>query len=431
VHILFLSHASSRRFIRWREQAVKARGFLQKLQHQKQEQEKDGEQQTTTVTTSNVSKYYVGQQVSNLGPRKATGLIMNITPDDPSTVDAAGPGILEIRGTASTGAAHSTEATDTTAAAAAPAAAPPAAAPPPANVAATAVLTSKAVQPETPATEVQRATTTLALMRPSQGTTVLTSSGQQVCPVVRIGVDSREVDGAYRTTRLWLVRVHRLRIEAQPEFNMVTEGGGGAAAAASPRKESSKKKLLWDLWALCSDEEAGGDEGGDEGGDGGAEGAFPEEDESGHWKPLPLPKQPGAKLLVGRGDFTGIRASNISRGQAELVLGPAADRDSADGKDMMAIPQVQVVGGGSNAVFIVHPSVHAAADGSMAQVKMALVAKGEERCMVVGDVIEIDGFKRRNPKKFPEGPQIAYQLVALPVGREGEQEEEEPDTGDI
>jgi hypothetical protein len=103
-------------------------------------------------------------------------------------------------------------------------------------------------------------------------------------------------------------------------------------------------------------------------------------------------------------------------------MGPATARDSVEGKDASAVPQVQVVGGGSNAVFIIHPYSQGVAGGSspsssdpppLLQGKMAMVAKGEERCMVVGDIIEIDGFKRRNPKKFPEGPLTAYQLVAL------------------
>ena len=39
--------------------------------------------------------------------------------------------------------------------------------------------------------------------------------------------------------------------------------------------------------------------------------------------------------------------------------------------------------------------------------------KGEQHVLLTHDILEIDGFKRKNLAKFPEGPRYGYRLVEI------------------
>ena len=53
-----------------------------------------GDDALTPVATSNVGKYYVGQQVNGMGGGEVDGYIVRITPDEPGA--DGGPGVIEI-----------------------------------------------------------------------------------------------------------------------------------------------------------------------------------------------------------------------------------------------------------------------------------------------------------------------------------------------
>jgi hypothetical protein len=53
-----------------------------------------GSEELTPVATSNVGKYYVGQQVNGMGGGEVNGYIVRVTPDEPGA--DGGPGVIEI-----------------------------------------------------------------------------------------------------------------------------------------------------------------------------------------------------------------------------------------------------------------------------------------------------------------------------------------------
>ena len=49
-------------------------------------------------------------------------------------------------------------------------------------------------------------------------------------------------------------------------------------------------------------------------------------------------------------------------------------------------------------------------EGAAAEVTEA--RKGAVLALELGDIIEVDGFKRLNPRKYPDGPQFGFRLVS-------------------
>jgi hypothetical protein len=99
------------------------------------------------------------------------------------------------------------------------------------------------------------------------------------------------------------------------------------------------------------------------------------------------------------------RHSGISRRQAlfSVETKPTSDGKVAEeGKEAMSA--VTVSCGGDNAMYVV-----AVAEGG----ESGWVAKNEPgRVLLIGDVLELDGFKRRDRKRFPAGPELRFQVVA-------------------
>ena len=92
---------------------------------------------------------------------------------------------------------------------------------------------------------------------------------------------------------------------------------------------------------------------------------------------------------IGRGSF-GILDKNISRKQAILsILGDGA---------------THVAAGGINPIAVVRAT---------GQILLLRKGGGSTR-LFVGDTLEIDGFKRSDSTKFPNGPTFAFSIVTCP-----------------
>ena len=92
---------------------------------------------------------------------------------------------------------------------------------------------------------------------------------------------------------------------------------------------------------------------------------------------------------IGRGSF-GLLDKNISRKQAILsILGDGA---------------THVAAGGVNPIAVVRAT---------GQILLLRKGGGSAR-LFVGDTLEIDGFKRSDSTKFPNGPTLAFSVVTCP-----------------
>ena len=127
------------------------------------------------------------------------------------------------------------------------------------------------------------------------------------------------------------------------------------------------------------------------------------------WPPLVL--RANAPLVLGRRDKkkgdeppSGLEISDqkVSRKQATVTL-------SAAGADGGSAATVTMAVGGNN------PSCVCRAAASGVASAADTVPKGESVVMGVGDVVEVDGYKRLNTRKYPDGPQFGFRLVEVPL----------------
>lgn len=130
------------------------------------------------------------------------------------------------------------------------------------------------------------------------------------------------------------------------------------------------------------------------------------------WPPLVL--RVDTPLVLGRRDKkkgggtdeppSGLEISDqkVSRKQATVTLSTAGAGGGGAATVTMAV-------GGNNPSCV----CRATADGVAPAADT--VPKGESVTVGMGDVVEIDGYKRLNTRKYPDGPQFGFRLVEVPL----------------
>jgi len=130
-----------------------------------------------------------------------------------------------------------------------------------------------------------------------------------------------------------------------------------------------------------------------------------------------LRAKPGVTVFnTGIGD----EESSMSRTQATLHLLPDLSvRVTAGGTNSICVDNTHSIGSASGA------RAHASDAPPIVQLRKPKKKELEDADaaasiiftarMFEGAVLELDGFKRSNPAKYPEGPQYAYQVFAVPA----------------
>ena len=124
-----------------------------------------------------------------------------------------------------------------------------------------------------------------------------------------------------------------------------------------------------------------------------------------------MPLAEGNELVLGRRDKKKVAASQ------DATAAPALPVEILDQKASRKQVTVSVTGAGEQAKARItvggnNPScVYRQEEGKAAVVTEA--RKGAVLALELGDIVEVDGFKRLNVRKYPDGPQFGFRLVQL------------------